>query len=204
VHLFPTILAALTKAGIPFHWTIAGEGDKRVELERAMQTASATQRVVFSGPVPNAQVPALLEKHDIFLLASEAEGLPLSLLEAMGHGLVPVVSDLESGIRDVVDATNGMLVPVEDVAGYARGIIHLHEHRDELAAKSAAARQRVKTNFSVEAMTDRWLAALPQATPVIGNWPKRWNIRPPLVARHPVYFSPPMRVIRRLAARLRH
>jgi glycosyltransferase involved in cell wall biosynthesis len=203
VRLFPHILTDLKKSGIPFHWTIAGDGDKRVELERAMQTASATQRVIFSGPVPNAQVPALLEKHDIFLLASDAEGLPLSLLEAMGHGLVPVVSDLESGIRDVVDAANGMLVPVEDVAGYARGIIHLHKHRDELAAKSAAARQRVKAKFSVEAMTDRWLAALPQAIPVIGNWPKRWNIQPPLVARHPVYFSPPMRVIRRLAARFR-
>src|SRR5208283_3150442 len=85
VHLFPTILADLRKSGIPFQWTIAGEGDRRVELERSMPSSS-TQQVTFTGALPNARVPALLENHDVFLLASDAEGLPLSLLEAMGHG----------------------------------------------------------------------------------------------------------------------
>jgi hypothetical protein len=201
VHLFPKILAELRKSGIPFQWTIAGEGDRRVELERTMPSASA-QQVRFTGAVPNAQVPALMEQHDIFLLASDSEGLPLSLLEAMGHGLVPVVSDLESGIREVVNAGNGLLVPVNDVAGYARAIIHLHGHRDELAAKSAAARARVQTEFSVAAMTDRWLAVfLPKAA--IPIWPDYWKIKAPLTARKPVYFSSPMRVIRRLAAKFR-
>ncbi|MGA9451367.1 MAG: glycosyltransferase family 4 protein [Verrucomicrobiia bacterium] len=202
VYLFPKILAVLQKAGIPFRWTIAGQGDKRVELERTMPSSSA-QQVKFIDAVPNAQVPALLEKHDIFLLASDAEGLPISLLEAMGHGLVPVVSDLESGIRDVVDATNGMLVPVDDVEGYARAIIHLHEHREELAAKSAAAHTRVQKEFSVAAMTDRWLAVFPKTFPAIGAWPADWKIQPPLRALHPVRYSPPLRVIRRLAAKFR-
>jgi hypothetical protein len=121
----------------------------------------------------------------------------------MGNGLVPVVSDLKSGIPEVVDATNGCLVPVNDVAGYARAIIHLHEHREELAAKSAAARARVQNEFSVAAMTDRWLAALPappNSTPV---WPKRWQISAPLTAKDPFRFSRPMRVLRRIAARVR-
>jgi hypothetical protein len=121
----------------------------------------------------------------------------------MGYGLVPVVSDLESGVSEVVDATNGVLVPVNDVEGYARAIVHLHQHRDELAAKSAAARARVKTEFSVGAMADRWLAAFPTPVPV-SEWPNNWNIKAPLTARHPIYFSPPMRVIRRLAAKFRH
>jgi glycosyltransferase involved in cell wall biosynthesis len=85
----------------------------------------------------------------------------LTGLAAMGGGLVPVVSDLPSGIPEVVDNSNGFLVPINDAASYARGIVHLHEHRDELAAKSAA-------------------------------------------ARHPIYFSPPMRVIRRLAMKFQH
>jgi glycosyltransferase involved in cell wall biosynthesis len=203
VHLFPAILAALKEAGIPFQWTIAGEGNQRTNLERSMLFNPPAQQIVFPGSVPYAQVPSLLEKHDIFLLASDAEGLPLSLLEAMGHGLVPVVSDLESGIRDVVDATNGMLVPVNDVGGYARAIIHLHEHREELAAKSIAARARVQKEFSVAAMTDRWLTAFPKEPPAIGAWPANWKIKPLLVARYPIYFSPPMRVLRRLAARFR-
>jgi glycosyltransferase involved in cell wall biosynthesis len=204
IYLFPKFLAALKKSGIPFQWTIAGEGDQRANLERLMSSANPTQQVLFPGPLPYSQVPALLEQHDVFLLASDAEGLPMSLLEAMGHGLVPVVSDLESGIRDVVDAGNGILVPVNDIEGYARAIIHLHEHREELAAKSAAARERVRQQFSVKAMTGRWLAAFPQNTPAVGAWPATWNIKPPLGVLNPFYYSPPLRVIRRLAAKLRH
>lgn len=200
--LFPQILKQLKASCIPFHWTIAGDGPEKTALECAMQNAPG-QTVSFAGQIPYALVPELLREHDIFLLASDYEGLPLSLLEAMGGGLVPVVSQLPSGIPEVVDAGNGMLVPVDDVAGYARAIIHLHGHRDELAAKSAAARARVQTEFSVAAMTDRWLAAFPKPFPAIGAWPRDWNIKAPLPARHPFYFSPPVRMLRRLAAKTR-
>lgn len=201
-HLFPQIWEQLKASGIPCHWTIAGGGTEKQSLERAMQNAPG-QTVSFPGQIAYAHVPELLREHDIFLLASDYEGLPLSLLEAMGAGLVPVVSQLPSGIPEVVDAGNGVLVPVDDVAGYARAVIHLHGHRDELAAKSAAARARVQTKFSVAAMTDRWLAAFPKAFPAIGDWPRNWNIKAPLPARHPIYFSPPVRMLRRLAAKIR-
>jgi hypothetical protein len=69
--------------------------------------------------------------------------------------------------------------------------------------KSAAAGARVKTELSVGAMAGRWLAVFPKTFPAIGAWPIGWDIQLPLVARHPIYFSPPMRVIRRLAAKFR-
>lgn len=203
VQLFPEILRQLVAGGLPFHWTIAGEGEERGFLEANLKSASARQTVSFAGPVRYAEVPAVLEQHDIFLLASDYEGLPLSLLEAMGYGLVPVVSDLKSGIPEVVDASTGLLVPVNDVAGYARAIIHLHEHRAELATKSAAAHARVRKDFSVAAMTDRWLTVLPTppAAPLV--WPDRWTISAPLVAKNAVWFSSPLRVLRRAAGKLR-
>jgi len=204
VRLFPEILRQVSENGMPFLWTIAGEGEERGFLEMNMKTGSPDQTVSFAGSVSYAEVPAMLKQHDVYLLASDYEGLPLSLLEAMGHGLVPVVSDLESGIRDVVNKTAGLLVPVDDVAGYARAIIHLHEHREELAVKSAAARARVQQEFSVGAMTDRWLAALPPAKSGIEPWPTRWRIQPVLAAGKPLYFSRPVRMLRRVAARMRN
>ena len=202
VHLFPKILETLKISGIPFQWTIAGEGDQRAKLERLMVSDQPAQQIRFIGALPNSKVPALLGQHDVFLLASDAEGLPISLLEAMAHGVVPVVSDLESGIRDVVDATNGILVPVNDVEGYARAIIHLHEHRDELAAKSAAAHERVKKGFSVEAMADRWLKAFPPPASEV-QWPSTWRIRPPLTHSRNPRFWPLIRMLRRIGAKLR-
>jgi glycosyltransferase involved in cell wall biosynthesis len=203
VHLFPEILRQLVASGMPFHWTIAGEGEERGFLEANLKPASSNQTISFAGSVRYANVPDLLKQHDIFLLASDYEGLPLSLLEAMGNGLVPVVSDLKSGIPEVVDARNGFLVPVNDVAGHVRAIIHLHEHRDELVAKSAAARARVQEEFSVTAMTDRWLGALPAPQVSLSVWPQRWRITSPLMAGNPFHFSPPMRFLRRMAVQLR-
>jgi colanic acid/amylovoran biosynthesis glycosyltransferase len=203
VRLFPEILRQICASGMPFHWTISGAGSERGFLEANLKTASPNQSISFTGPVGYADVPAILKQHDIYLLASDYEGLPLSLLEAMAQGLVPVVSDLESGIREVVDQSVGLLVPVNEVSGYARAIIHLHEQRDELAAKSAAARMRVQRDFSVAAMTDRWLASFP-AKRDIESWPKRWHIKGVLESGNPLYFSRPVRILRRAAARFRN
>jgi glycosyltransferase involved in cell wall biosynthesis len=201
-HLFPRIFEQLKASGIPFHWTIAGDGPEKSALERVMQSAPG-QTVSFAGQIPHARVPELLSAQDVFLLVSDYEGLPLSLLEAMGAGIVPIVSQLPSGIPEVVDAGNGMLVPVDDLDGYARAIIHLHGHRDELAAKSAAAHERVKMEFSVEAMTDRWLAAFPATKGDIAPWPRHWRIQAPLTAGNSAFFSRPVRMLRRLTVKFR-
>jgi glycosyltransferase involved in cell wall biosynthesis len=203
VRLFPEILRQMSESRIPFHWTIAGSGSERNFLEANMKTGSPNQTVSFTGPVAYVDVPTVLKKHDIYLLASDYEGLPLSLLEAMGHGLVPVVSNLESGIPEVVDNSVGVLVPIDDVSGYARALIHLHERREELAAKSRAARARVKQEFSVAAMTDRWLARLPAAPSSVAPWPRRWRIRGVFTASNQLYFSRPLRMLRRIAVRIR-
>jgi hypothetical protein len=94
-------------------------------------------------------------------------------------------------------------VPIDDVAGYGRAIIHLHQQREELAAKSIAARARVEQEFSVAAMTDRWLAAFPSEKPVIEPWPNRWRTQGVLTAGNQLRFSLPMRILRRVAMRMR-
>ena len=202
VHLFPQIMAQLKAAGLPFHWTIAGDGSERAALVQTMQDSPA-QTVSFPGHVNYTKVPELLRTHDVCLLTSDYEGFGLSVAEAMGYGLVPVVSDLPAGIPEMVDQTTGLLVPVADVAGYARAIIHLHQHREELAAKSAAARARVAGDFSVAAMADRWLAAFPPPPTTPPVWPQSWNISAPLPAKNSLRFSAPARIIRRMVAKFR-
>ena len=203
VQLFPTILQQLQAAHMPFHWTIAGEGPERGWLETALTAAVAAGQVSFAGKIEYADVPALLDRHDVFLLASAYEGLPLSLLEAMGHGLVPVVSDLPSGIREVVDGRRGILVAPENIAGYAAAIIQLHRNRDQLRSFSQAAREKVRSGYSIAAMTDRWLAALPPGPATISPWPDKIAVRPILGMSHPWRFSAPMRQARRLVLRLK-
>jgi glycosyltransferase involved in cell wall biosynthesis len=203
VRLFPQILEQLKSSGIPFHWTIAGEGPERSFLQSALQSPSPKQTVSFPGTILYGDVPKLLAAHDVFLLASDYEGLPLSLLEAMGYGLVPVVSDLASGIREVVDETSGKRIAPNNLPAYAETIIWLHEHRAEMNRLSQNARARVQREFSVGAMTDRWLGALPAPPKSYVNWPDRWSISAPLSSRGKLQFSPPARMLRRWLIRLR-
>jgi spore maturation protein CgeB len=53
--------------------------------------------------------------------------LPIGVLEAMGQGCVPVVTDLRSGIRELVeDGVDGFRVPVGDCQGFANRLAVLH------------------------------------------------------------------------------
>jgi glycosyltransferase involved in cell wall biosynthesis len=202
VRIFPEVLAQLNASGIPFHWTVAGEGPDRSFLQSAMQSAP-NQTVSFPGKILYGDVPKILSEHEVFLLASDYEGLPLSLLEAMGCGLVPVVSDLGSGIREVVDDSTGKRVGVADIEGYARAIIWLHQNRGEMERMAANGRSRVLKEFSVPAMTDRWLKVFPQTFPPGIQWAPSGSITAPLPAETNIRFSVAGKLLRRLVFKLR-
>jgi glycosyltransferase involved in cell wall biosynthesis len=171
VHLFPQILQGLVNSHRPFIWRIAGDGPRLRSLQESLRTNSSQQRVSFEGQVPNGRIPELMLNSDIFLLPSDYEGLPISLLEAMAHGAVPVVSDLPSGIREVVNAETGIAVHPENVDGYAAAILKLDSDREDLARKSRAASCLARAGFSCEAMADRWLSMLGDLPSAAAEWP---------------------------------
>ena len=92
----------LASRGEKFEFTFAGSGP---ELAAGKEMLKGLANARFLGDVPNAEIGALLRANDVFVLLSDYEGLPLSLLEAMSEGLAPVVSDLESGMREMVTNT---------------------------------------------------------------------------------------------------
>jgi glycosyltransferase involved in cell wall biosynthesis len=163
-----------------------------------MKSISGLQTVAFPGKVEYGRVPNLISEHDVFLLTSDYEGLPLSLLEAMGHGLVPVVSDLPSGISEVVNENTGFRVATTDIEGYAKAIIWLHQNRLASRKLSENARECVLRDFSTEAMLDRWLATFPGYSSNPVAWPVEWKVKPLLVAENLFRFSPTGRILRRL------
>jgi glycosyltransferase involved in cell wall biosynthesis len=167
VHLFPRILQRLVASKRPFIWTIVGDGPERERLQQSMATNAPDQSVVFAGRVPYHRVPELLADSDIFLLTSDYEGLPLSVLEALVSGAVPVVSDLASGIRESIGPDTGILVEPGDIDGYAAAILRLDSDRVLLGRMRGAAMNLAKERFSCEAMADRWFemfSALPGKT----------------------------------------
>src|SRR5579883_1002011 len=117
-------LALLRDRKTPLTLLVAGDGANRAEMEQlAASLGLGPKDVRFLGF--RKDIPDLLEASDIFLLPSLNEGLPLSVLEAMSHGL-PVVATPVGGIPELVkNEESGYLVPMNDPEALATAIARL-------------------------------------------------------------------------------
>jgi glycosyltransferase involved in cell wall biosynthesis len=107
--------------------------------------------------IPYREVASLFKQFDIFLLPSAFEGLPLSLLESMARGIVPVMTRLPGGCDEVVRTSNGILVEADNTNGYAEAIELLCRNRNRLEELSEEARRTITEHYSSRTMAQAWL-----------------------------------------------
>jgi glycosyltransferase involved in cell wall biosynthesis len=131
---------------------VVGEGYLRPELEAQAQALGVAERVLLVGYRQN--VVEYLRAFDLFVLPSLFEGMPLSILEAMGAGL-PVIATAVDGTPEVVlDGETGLLVPPADPPALAEAVNRLLADR-ELAARLGQQGRARSDGFSEEALLDR-------------------------------------------------
>ena len=134
-------VAKLRDRGCRFLLDVVGDGEDAAYLRQALAGEATAGLVRFHGALPLPETLDLMEKAHIFLLFSAYEGMPLSLQHAMAGGVVPVVTDIESGIRDVLkDGDNARLFPVGDVDAAAGLVAELERNRTEWNRLAQAAR----------------------------------------------------------------
>jgi len=94
--------------------------------------------------MPHAQVLAEMERHDVLVLPTLAEGLALVVLEAMSRGMA-VVTTPNSGAVDIVrDGVDGFIVPIRSSSALAEKLELLAGDRELLAAVQERARKRAQ------------------------------------------------------------
>jgi glycosyltransferase involved in cell wall biosynthesis len=126
---------------------LIGEGAEQASLEAQAAATGLDGRVTFLGG--RADVVPYLRAADVFVLASNTEGMPGAVLEAMAVGL-PVVATAVGGTPEVVvDGQTGVLVPPRDAAAFAAAILHLLEDPEQARAMGARARVRATERFSI-------------------------------------------------------
>ena len=91
-------------------WLI-GDGEKKAEIEKHVEDNGLVSSVKFLGLQSNVYV--YLHDADIFTLPSNYEGIPMTLIEAMGTGL-PIVATAVGGVPDMLDEESTLLVSPED------------------------------------------------------------------------------------------
>jgi glycosyltransferase involved in cell wall biosynthesis len=157
----PEIDRALQASGVAVEWTVAGAGSDEAELKRRW---AFNPQVRWPGRLSNAALRALYATQDVFVLPTRYEGFPVALIEAMAAGLTPIVSDIPSGVPDVLDdEINGVRPAVGDVAAFAAAIARLDRDRARLEAMGAKAREDVSRRFDIrdrvagyQALYARW------------------------------------------------
>jgi len=85
---------------------------------------------------------------DLFLLPSHREGMSFALLEAMAHGLAPVVADGTGNAETVGEA--GVVFPAGNLSVLSARLTELAADADARARLGAAARERIRTELSLE------------------------------------------------------
>lgn len=145
VSLLPGIISGLDALKTNYQLKIIGSGEMEKWLKEQL---FGNNRVVFEGQKSNDQVIELFNSNDILLFPTRSEGLPNVLVEAMKSGCVPVVSDIPSGIPDVVEhGKNGFLVPIDDVEGFVKQINILNSDRELLYVTSQSAKEKANRMF---------------------------------------------------------
>jgi glycosyltransferase involved in cell wall biosynthesis len=172
--LFPEIIAALRKRQVPFQWRMHGSGPDEDWLRSRLTAEIAAGEVVLSSKVPQRELYSLVRQNDIFIMASEMEGGPLTLLEAMSLGLVPVCNEIPCMIQEVITPENGFRIP-RTPETYAEIIATLNRDRSKLEQMSVAARNTITSRFTSGAMAERYVDFIASlgAPPVSATWPAR-------------------------------
>lgn len=136
---------------------LVGDGPEQRAIEEEIAERSIADRVQQLGL--RDDVPRLLRAADLFLLTSISEGIPLTVIEAMGAGL-PVVATRVGGVPEVVEhGETGLLAPSGDDSALAAAMLELLRDPARREQFGAAGKAKAQATFS-EAENHRAYARL--------------------------------------------
>jgi glycosyltransferase involved in cell wall biosynthesis len=160
VDVLISAFALLRDRGIDCRLRILGQGPAKERLENLVRSLSLTDRVTIAPFVSQAQMPAEYGAAAVTVLPSrgQAEGLGLTLVEALLAGSA-VIGTPAGGIPEVVeDGVTGLLTPDGDAGALAQRLTLLLQDDALRARLTAQGAERVRKVYSLDATVDRFLA----------------------------------------------
>lgn len=122
-------------------------------VEQLKKEAGADPRIIFIGFQTGIALDQLYANAYLYVHPSEAEGLPLVILEAMSFGVAPLVSDIAPNVEAIHGA--GWTFHSTDVVDLASELTQLLRTPEQVRERGQSAREIVRTQFNWEAITAR-------------------------------------------------
>jgi phosphatidylinositol alpha-1,6-mannosyltransferase len=141
---------------------LVGDGPYRSELARLAERTGVSDSVLFTGPVPWAELPGYYDAGDVFAMPCrtrrfglDVEGLGIVYLEASAAGL-PVVGGDSGGAPDaILDGETGFVVPGRHADMVADRVISLLSEPNRAAALGKRGTAWVEREWRWELVAER-------------------------------------------------
>lgn len=161
------LLRALAEIEDEYSLTLVGDGPGLAAAKVVALELKIGDKVVFFGA--RSDVPEILEASDIFVLASNWEGFPISILEGMRAGL-PIVSSKVGGVAEaVIHGETGFLVERGNVSTLRQHLQMLIRDPELRTKMGQAGRLHFEQNFRIEKMIEETLQVYKYAGLVSGS-----------------------------------
>lgn len=178
-------LPRIAQAVPSVHYVIVGDGSDRQRLENLAMETDVTDRVIFAGPVTDAELVGHYNACDVFIMPSEleigpdrcqGEGFGIVYIEANACGK-PVIGGWGGGVPDAVEhGVTGLLVDPNSVDEIAQAAIRLFSDEEHARKLGEQGRRRTLEQFSLEhldkevdTLLDR-LAAIAETYEPLSTW----------------------------------
>lgn len=147
--------AATLKESIPeFKFAIVGYGSNREKYESRVKELGLETNVFFLGY--QANIRDWLHKSRIFVMASDCEGLPCALMEAMSCAMV-CVSSMIGNIGDlIIEGKTGFSFAPRDKKKMVELLLYTNEHEAEMSDIKHRARELIQTEHSYNVAVSQW------------------------------------------------
>jgi polysaccharide biosynthesis protein VpsI len=136
--------------------------DRNLKLGDLATDFEVPRNVSVCTPVDRSAIPGLLANHDVLVLPSHSEGLPMTVLEAMNAGL-PVLASRAGGLCELVDGGYIGALPMIDPEHVRQGLLEVRSTYGDAMDRADSARQFVRRRYSEEAIAQRVLGLVEQA-----------------------------------------
>jgi colanic acid/amylovoran biosynthesis glycosyltransferase len=165
--------AGLLRArGTPVTVEIVGGGPLEERLQSRIDSSSLGEVVRLAGPMPHGRLLGELAggrwdvvvQPSVVLPDGETEGIPVTLLEAMAHG-VPVVASTIGGIPELLEGDAGLLVPPQDPSALADALARLAADPELRAGLAESGRRRIAAEFEAGSVARRLSQLFETAAP---------------------------------------
>ncbi|MGE5074092.1 MAG: glycosyltransferase family 4 protein, partial [Anaerolineae bacterium] len=141
---------------------VAGQGQAVAGWTAMAKKLGLGDRAVFTGFIPNEDLPKLLNSVDFFTMPSEAELLSIASLEAMACGKPLLLADAVALPELVAPGVNGYLFKPSNPSDAAHHMELLADHPEKWAEMGRASLERVQ-DHSIEKTVSRYEALYRQA-----------------------------------------